>query len=85
MACISSPVTLPLRVITRALKQSVPLQCRKPSPFTRLMSSGETVTLPVTAGLVAEMPQGITGALGAWGAAATGWVRLYQRQPPEKL
>ena len=44
MARISSAVILPLRVMTRPLKQSgVRLSQRKPSPFTRVTSSGGTV------------------------------------------
>ena len=44
MARISSAVILPLRVMTRPLKQSgVFLSRRKPRPFTRVISSGGTV------------------------------------------
>ena len=43
MARISSAVILPLRVMTRPLKQSgVFLSHRKPRAFTRVTSSGET-------------------------------------------
>ena len=51
MHWLSSAVILPLRVMMRALKQSVPLLCKKPHALTRLMSSALTVTLPSCFGI----------------------------------
>ena len=42
----SAAVTLPFLVITRTLKLSVPLLCRQPNAFKRVISSVLTVTLP---------------------------------------
>ena len=46
MAWLSAAVIFPFLVITRTLKLSVPLLCRQPSAFKRVISSALTVTLP---------------------------------------